>query len=114
MTLQEFLEKLQNTPEAVTFDDTMAVIDQYYAFTPSAFTNGDQHNQAGENNGSCKILAFAQQHQLSEPQTLACFGRFYREDVLGQPNGESHLNIRNFMKTGWSGVHFTQAPLSPR
>lgn len=113
MTLQQFLEQLQNTPEAVAFDDTMAVIDQNYEFTPTAFSNGDQHNAAGENNGSCKILAFAHRHQLSEEQTLACFGRFYREDVLGQPDGDSHQNIRNFMKTGWQGVQFTQAPLSP-
>lgn len=114
MTLQQFLEQLQNYPESVAFEDTMAVIDANYDFTPTAFRNGEQQNAAGENNGSCKILAFAQQHQLTEQQTLACFGRFYREDVLGQPDGDSHQNIRNFIKTGWQGVHFSQAPLTPR
>lgn len=114
MSLQAFLEQLHKAPETVEFDDTMAVIDDYYVFTPTAFRNGDQANQAGENNGSCKILAFAQLHQLDEEQTLACFGRFYREDVLGQPQGDSHKNIRNFIKTGWQGVRFEQTPLRPK
>ena len=43
---------------------------------------------------------------LSEAETLACFGAYYYEDVLQNPNGTDHQNIRNFMKTGWDGIAF--------
>jgi hypothetical protein len=34
---------------------------------------------------------------------------YYFEDVLGNPNGtDHHQNIRNFMKTGWDGIAFTE------
>lgn len=114
MTPRQLIEQLQNNPESVSFDDTMRVIDDYYQFTPTAFDNGHQQNQAGDNNGSCKILAFGKMHGLNVEQTLACFGQVYREDVLGQPDGDSHQNIRNFMQTGWEGVRFEHPPLSPR
>ena len=41
MNLQAFLEQLKNRPDSVEFDDTMAVIEQHYDFTPTAFVNGD-------------------------------------------------------------------------
>ena len=50
-------------------------------------------------------------HQLSPEATLACFGAFYFEEVLGDPNGTNHQNIRNFMKTGWDGIAFYGSPL---
>ena len=28
------------------------------------------------------------------------------EDVLENPQGTNHQNIRNFMKTGWDGIQF--------
>jgi hypothetical protein len=37
---------------------------------------------------------------------LSCFGAYYQEDVLGDPDGTNHQNIRNFMKTGWDGIAF--------
>ena len=42
----------------------------------------------------------------AEADTLQLFGRFYREDVLKNPSGDDHGNIRNFMKSGWDGVAF--------
>ena len=42
-----------------SFQETIAFIDENYHFTPTAFKNGNQHNNANENNGSCKIFAFA-------------------------------------------------------
>ena len=36
---------------------------------------------------------------------LQLWGEYYRE-VLADPEGSSHQNIRNFMKTGWEGVPF--------
>lgn len=106
MELSQFLAQLRHDPSHIEFDQTMAIISQYYNFTPAAFTNGDVSNQAGENNGSCKILSFAKIHKLSKEQALACFGRFYREDVIKHPNNNDHLNIRNFIHYGWDGVKF--------
>src|SRR3546814_975311 len=51
---------------------------------------------------------------LSEAETLACFGCFYREDVLKNPDGTDHQNIRNFMRSGWGGVAFGERPLRSR
>ena len=106
MTLENFLEKLNNTPDLVEFADTMAVIDALYSFTPTAFTNGELLNEAGQNSGSCKIFSFASMNDLSEEKTLACFGHYYRDDVLKNPTADDHQNIRNFMKTGWQGINF--------
>jgi hypothetical protein len=106
MSTTSFLEKLKSTPEAVTFAETIAVIEENYTFTPTAFQNGLQHNAAGENSGSCKLFAFAKVQQLTEAETLACFGAYYSEEVLEDPSGTNHQNIRNFMKTGWSGIQF--------
>src|SRR3954447_13435775 len=106
MQLDTFLKKLNDTPESITFDDTMAVINASYEFMPTSFTNGEVKNEAGQNSGSCKLFAFAMLNQLSEEQTLACFGAYYRDDVLKNPSGTDHQNIRNFMKHGWSGVKF--------
>ncbi|NTS75512.1 HopJ type III effector protein [Catenovulum sp. SM1970] len=106
MTLNDFLAKLNDTPESVEFTDTMAVIDSQYRFTETAFKNGETQNEAGQNNGSCKLFAFAQLNQLSVEQTLACFGQYYRVDVLAHPENDDHQNIRNFIKFGWQGIVF--------
>lgn len=106
MTIAAFLEKLKQTPEAIVFSETIATIEENYDFTPTAFENGLQHNAAGENSGSCKLFSFAEIQNLSEEATLACFGAYYYEDVLQNPNGTDHQNIRNFMKTGWDGIAF--------
>lgn len=112
MTLEQFLKTLRSEPETIEFDDTMAVIDAEYTFTPTAFSNGDVNNAADENNGSCKIFAFAQLQSLDADQTLACFGRFYREDVLQHPGGTDHSNIRSFMQHGWIGIEFSGMALT--
>ena len=106
MTIAPFLEKLKRTPNTITFSETISVIEENYDFIPTAFENGTQHNTAGENSGSCKLFAFAQLQSLSQAETLACFGVYYFEEVLGNPEGTNHQNIRNFMKTGWSGIQF--------
>lgn len=109
--IDAFLKKLNDHPESIAFTETMAVIDAAYEFTPAAFTNGAAKNEAGQNSGSCKLFAFASLNGLSEAQTLACFGDYYRKDVLNNPGGTDHQNIRNFMKTGWAGVEFDSMPL---
>lgn len=113
--ITEFLELLDHTPELLEFDQTMAVIAKHYEYQTTEFSNGLGEekviNQAGTNEGSCKIFAFALLHDLTEAQTLACFGRYYRIDVLQKPDGDDHQNIRNFMRDGWPGIRFDRPAL---
>lgn len=106
MNLDDFLTKLANNSDDIDFTEVMTVIDANYQFNPTKFRNGELENEAGQNNGSCKIFAFGLLHFLSEEQTLACFGDYYRKDVLENPEGDDHQNIRNFIETGWNGVLF--------
>ena len=75
--------------------------------------NGNQINNAGENNGSCKIFAFALLQQFTKEETLSLFGDFY-QDVLNSPEASDHQNIRNFMIFGWNGIHFEGAALEKK
>ncbi len=114
MQLSEFLHLLIQDPEKINFKQTIALIDANYTYFPTSFRNGDLYNNAGENEGSCKIFAFAKLHNLSKAETLACFGEFYRKDVLDNPNGTGHQNIRSFMKTGWGGIKYEHTALKNR
>lgn len=114
MSLTAFLQRLRETPEQIEFADTLAVIEAHHDYTPTAFRNGEVENTAGQNAGSCKIFAFGLLHGLDEAQTLACFGRYYRDDVLNHPAGSDHANIRTFMRSGWGGVSFAGPALRLR
>jgi hypothetical protein len=104
-----FLDRIKSG-DLVEYDETIALIDRYYQFTPQTLINGEGKEQVvsdpGVNNGSLKIFSFASEHCLSEAETLQLFGKFYREDVLANPDGQDHRNIRAFMKFGWRGVQF--------
>jgi len=91
--------------DSLTFDEVIALIDKYYESGLIEFKNGDMVNPAGTNEGSAKILSYAALSDLDKASTLKLWGQFYRE-VVADPNGESHQNIRNFMKYGWDGVSF--------
>ena len=115
MSLASFIEKATlNVP--VSFDETIAVITENYHYQPTEFSNGLNQqllvNQAGTNEGSCKIFAFARLNDLDQQQTLNLFGDYYRLDVLNDPNGTGHQNIRNFMQYGWDGVSFKGVALT--
>lgn len=110
----ELIEKVKTQAESVAFSDTMAVIDNEYDFQAATFKNGEQANEAGQNNGSCKIFTFAKLHSLAAADTLQLFGDFYRVDVLQNPEGEDHQNIRQFMIHGWDGVSFESISLTPK
>lgn len=111
--LERFFIQLSTEPDTISFDQSISLIDSLYQFTPAAFKNGDLYNDAGENNGSCKILAFGLLHQLSAPQTLHLFGDYYRA-VLDTPKGTDHQNIRNFIRNGWDGVAFDTPALTAK
>ena len=100
------LEQLEKSPETIIFKDIITYIDENYDFAPTKFTNGNTINEANQNNGSCNVFSFAQLKNLSKELTLVLFGEFYREDVLKNPDGTDHQNIRNFMKFGWEGISF--------
>jgi hypothetical protein len=87
------------------FADVMDLIDTHYESQLLKFKNGDIVNKQGENEGSAKVLSYAALSQLDKETTLRLWGEFYRE-VLADPEGDSHPNIRNFMKYGWDGVPF--------
>ena len=113
MKIQEFLKQLDDAPETIMLDDALNTIDALYEFTPVAFSNGSMRNQAGEAVRSCRIYAFSRLYNLTEQQTLLCFGEHYRE-VLADPGGTSHMTIRTFMKLGRAGVDFESFPLKAR
>ena len=79
------------------FDDTLALIDRFFDYQPTGFHNGPLYNGTGENAGSCRVFSLAQYQQ-----------------VLDEPAGESHGNIRQFMGTGWSGIRFDGPALRKR
>lgn len=106
MPIKKLIDKINTQPDSIEFTEVIATIEANYDYTPTHFTNGDTVNDAGTNEGSCKIFAFAKLNALDEKQTLACFGKYYRDDVLGNPSGKDHANIRNFMHHGWDGIVF--------
>lgn len=113
MTIDKLLISLQSKPNTIEFDNCIETIDSNYNFTPTAFQNGNQYNDQGKNNGSCKIFAFGLLHKLTQQQTLACFGDYYRNDVLKKPDADDHQNIRQFMQHGWEGIKFSGQALHP-
>ncbi len=118
MKVAELLEQIISQPETIEFSQVIDVIDENYIYTPTRFLNGKgehlQVNEKGENEGSCKIFAFALLHNLAKEQTLSCFGDFYREEVLSDPGGNSHGNIRAFMISGWDGISFEGKALTTK
>lgn len=113
MIEQQLLQLLDEAPDQLVFEQVLEVINDNYGFTACAFDNGEVTNQATENQGSCRVFAFAQQHQLNEQQTLALFAEHYRQ-VKDHPDGDDHLNIRAFMKSGWEGVTIHGTALTAR
>ena len=110
MPLNTFINTVKSN-QKVSFDDSINIITKFYDYTPTSFTNGlgenSANNASGTNEGSCKLFSFAQLNQLDQQQTLNLFGDFYHQDVLNDPNGTSHQNIRNFMQYGWEGIQFS-------
>lgn len=112
MNVEQLLDAIKASPEGIEFTQVMDTIAEYYHYSPTEFKNGPNViNAAGTNEGSCKIFAFAQLQQLNVNETLNCFGQYYRNDVLQNPKGNDHSNIRSFMVTGWDGIHFDNSAL---
>lgn len=112
------IKKIHSAPETISFQETIDIIDDFYHYSPSQFTNGYEKelitNKAGSNEGSCKIFAFAKLHELDDIQTLNCFGDYYRIDVLQNPENEDHANIRTFMTYGLKHILFSGSALTKK
>ena len=108
--LDTLIAQIKSKPETVEFQHVIDTINECYDYTATQFSNGSDADclisKARENEGSCKIFAFAQLQQLDKNQTLNCFGQYYRDDVLQHPENNDHGNIRTFMKYGMEGVVF--------
>lgn len=115
-TLKQFINQIKKNPETIEFQNVIKLIEENYHYSPTYFVNGINEdsvtNQAGENEGSCKIFSFANIHNLDKLQTLHCFGQYYRQDVLQNPDNTDHANIRTFIKYGWDNISFEKAALA--
>ena len=107
-TLSDFRARLRS--EHFAFSETLAFINEHYDYQPSAFSNGQVANAAGQNEGSCKTLGLALLEDLSLEEALLCFGEHYRS-VLATPDGSDHGNIRALQTHGLAGVRFSQQAL---
>lgn len=116
MTFQNLLARLKSGE--ADFEDVIAYVNDHYEYTPTRFTNGRGTdaviNEAGKNEGSCRLFALAKIKGLSEADTVQLFGRFYRDDVLKHPEGTDHGNIRTFLREGWAGIQFDGVALAPK
>lgn len=116
MTLIDLLERLRRAD--ADFEDVIAYVNAHYDYTPTRFSNGvglaPVLNESGQNEGSCRVFALARLAALSEADTVQLFGRFYRSDVLKNPGGNDHANIRRFLADGWAGIHSDGEALTPK
>jgi hypothetical protein len=100
-----FNANLEMSGDEIMFEEVIELIDELYEYGLIEFKNGDVVNMQGENEGTAKVLSYAALSNLDKETTLKLWGQYYR-DVLKNPDGTDHANIRNFMKTGWEGVSF--------
>jgi len=96
MTVEEFKTKLKENPKQIEFSETIEVIEAYYDFSPTAF------------------VTFSKIESLAKEETLACFGAFYYDEVINDPTGAGHQNIRNFMKSGFDRLTIHGAALTKK
>jgi hypothetical protein len=112
MTVFELIKKIKQA-KSLNFLEVLNTIDSSFNFTPTKFTNGAIINEANSNNGSCKVFSFAKMKELTCAETLFLFGEHYQK-VVETENDEDHQNIRNFIKSGWEGIHFEKDALLER
>lgn len=101
-----------NEPDFL-FSTTLEFVEQWFEFNATAFKNGSVSNTAEQNQGSCKVLALAEQLELNDQQTLLCFGEHYR-DVVATPDVDNHHNLRRLQRDGRTDIQFDQFPLTAK
>lgn len=115
MTVNESVQILLASLNAghAEFNDTLTLIERHFEYRPTGFHNGPLYNAADENAGSCRIFALGRYCALPEADTLRLFAQHYNQ-VIDDPAGDSHGNIRQYISTGWSGIQFEGEPLTLR
>lgn len=96
-----------------SFQSVLDFIATHFDYTPVPFVNGELHNAAGENEGSCKVFGLAKRLGLDKVTTLKLFAEHFAA-VKQEPNGTNHANIRNFSFFGWQGFAMPKNCLSPK
>jgi hypothetical protein len=107
--IENLLRKVRTDASSLMFAETLEAIELGFEFFGVKFSCGDVVSSSSENTGSSKVLSMAILVGLTDAETLACFGEHYR-DVLADPSGASHANIRALMATGLAGVKFPNGP----
>ena len=102
----QLLTYIGRAPEEISFQLVMDAVDELYDVYEVDFSVGDVVSAPGQNMGSAKVFSFAIISKLDVETTLQLFGDYYRKDVLENPGGTDHANIRSFMQYGWDGVNF--------
>ena len=110
MNTQQYIEKLRSGAQ-MKFSDFIDLIARDYSFSSIAFENNGLVNSKEENQGSAKVFCFGLMHSLSKAETIKCFGEHYQSVLDSPESNSSHLNIRNFMNTGWEGLLIDQSAL---
>lgn len=105
---QQLLAQLAHSEH--TFAQTLAFIEQHFNYQASGFKFAQLESNSEQNQGSCKIFALAQLLNLTQAQTLLCFGEHYRH--LNNTAQDSHLNLRQLAKIGRINIEFEHFPLS--
>ena len=72
-----FNANLEMSGDEIMFEEVIEVIDTYYEYGLIEFKNGDILNQAGENEGSAKVLSYAALSDLDKETTLKVSCTFY-------------------------------------
>jgi len=98
---------LSEEVDTMPFSDIMKTLDLHFTFRPTAFSVGDTKSTENQNQKSLRVLSFAQLLKLSKEQTLKLWGEHYKQ-VLQEPEGSSHGNIRAFLKGGFECVNAPQ------
>ena len=91
--LEAFMKTVKSDSKSIEFEVTMAAIEEGFDYAPTAFTCGAVESTSEQNQGSAKILSFAKLQKLNKETTLNLFGRYYRDDVLSNPDGDDHGNV---------------------
>ena len=110
MNTQQYLDRIKSSVQ-MNFIDFIQMIQEDYEFSNIAFENNGLFNSKEENQGSAKVFCFGLMHSLSKAETIKCFGEHYQSVLDSPESNSSHLNIRNFMNTGWEGLLIDQSTL---
>ena len=93
------------------FDAVSVALEAFFNFTDMPMQIGSVKNEVGQNLGSKIRCAVAVELGASKEELLSWFGVFHKE-VLADPDGDNHPNIRAIMEHGIAGIIVPEGMLS--